>query len=87
MGQRVCAVGTAAGVSTSAPARCKVSCEYSADVVTLGVLRRLCYRLSLRGVSERCLLEGGPEFMHESVRDWKVELAPWSAYGFRKRRL
>jgi putative transposase len=58
---------------------------YPSDVISLVVLWRLRYRLTLRDLSEM-FLQRGIVFCHEAVRDWEAKLAPELADELRRRR-
>jgi putative transposase len=48
--------------------------QYPTDVVSLVVLWRVRYKLSLRDLAEM-FLQRGIVFTHETVRDWEARLA------------
>jgi transposase-like protein len=59
--------------------------QYPSDVITLVVLWRLRYRLTLRDLAEMFLIRGFV-FSHEAVREWEARLAPVLAGELRQRR-
>jgi putative transposase len=59
--------------------------RYPSDVIVLVVLWRLCYKLSLRDLTEMFLVRG-IVFSHEAVRDWEAKLTPVLAEALRRRR-
>jgi putative transposase len=59
--------------------------QYPTDVVSLVVLWRVRYKLSLRELSEM-FLQRGIVFSHETVREWERKLAPRLSEILRKRR-
>jgi putative transposase len=59
--------------------------QYPTDVVSLVVLWRVRYKLSLRDLSEM-FLQRGITFSHETVREWERQLAPLLSEALRKRR-
>jgi putative transposase len=59
--------------------------QYPTDVVSLVVLWRFRYKLSLRDLTEM-FLQRGIVFTHETVRDWEVRLAPLLTDALRKKR-
>ncbi|WP_052402974.1 DDE-type integrase/transposase/recombinase [Muricoccus aerilatus] len=59
--------------------------QYPSDVISLVVLWRLRYRLTLRDLAEMFLLRG-IVFSHEAVREWEAKLAPIPAGELRQRR-
>jgi transposase-like protein len=59
--------------------------QYPSDVITLVVLWRLRYRLTLRDLAEMFLIRG-LVFSHEAVREWEAKLAPKLADELRRRR-
>jgi putative transposase len=59
--------------------------QYPTDVVSLVVLWRARYKLSLRDLSEM-FLQRGLIFSHETVREWECKLAPLLSEVLRKRR-
>jgi putative transposase len=59
--------------------------QYPTDVVSLVVLWRVRYKLSLRDVAEM-FLQRGIIFTHEAVREWERKLAPLISGALRKRR-
>src|SRR5918995_2897758 len=59
--------------------------QYPSDVISLVVLWRLRYRLTLRDLCEM-FLQRGIVFSHEAVRDWEAKLAPVLAGELRRRR-
>jgi putative transposase len=59
--------------------------QYPSDVITLVVLWRLRYRLTLRDLSEM-FLHRGIIFSYEAVREWEAKLAPLLADELRRRR-
>ena len=59
--------------------------QYPSDVITLVVLWRLRYKLSLRDLPEMFLIRG-IVFSHEAVRDWETKLTPALAESLRRRR-
>jgi putative transposase len=59
--------------------------QYPSDVVALVVLRRLRYRLTLRGLAEM-FLQRGIGFSHDAVRGWEAKLARVLADELRRRR-
>src|SRR4051794_14557384 len=59
--------------------------QYPSDVITLVVLWRLRYRLTLRDLAEMFLIRG-LVFSHEAVREWEAKLAPMLAGELRRRR-
>jgi putative transposase len=59
--------------------------QYPSDVISLVVLWRLRYKLSLRDLPEMFLIRG-IVFSHEAVRDWEAKLTPALAEGLRRRR-
>jgi putative transposase len=58
--------------------------QYPTDVVSLVVLWRFRYKLSLRDLAEM-FLQRGLSFTHEAVRDWEAKLAPLLGEALRKR--
>ena len=59
--------------------------QYPSDVISLVVLWRLRYRLTLRDPSEMFLLRG-IVFSQEAVRDWEAKLTPALSSELRQRR-
>ncbi|MFC7738643.1 IS6 family transposase [Roseomonas sp. GCM10028921] len=59
--------------------------QYPSDLISLVVLWRLRYRLTLRDLAEMFLLRG-MVFSHEAVREWEVKLAPVLAGELHQRR-
>jgi putative transposase len=59
--------------------------QYPSDVISLVVLWRLRYRLTLRDLAEMFLVRG-IVFSHEAVRDWEAKLAPALTDALRQRR-
>jgi putative transposase len=59
--------------------------QYPPDVVSLVVLWRVRYKLSLRDLAEM-FLERGVVFTHEAVREWESKLAPVLSETLRKHR-
>src|SRR5919109_2244070 len=59
--------------------------QYPTDIVSLLVLWRFRYKLSLRDLAEM-FLQRGLSFTHEAVRDWESKLAPLLGETLRKRR-
>jgi len=59
--------------------------QYPTDLVSLVVLWRLRYKLSLRDLAEM-FLERGFVFSHETVRDWEARFAPHLTEHLRARR-
>jgi putative transposase len=59
--------------------------QYPTDLVSLVVLWRFRYNLSLRDLAEM-FLQRGLLFTHEAVRDWEGKLAPLLSETLRKRR-
>jgi transposase-like protein len=59
--------------------------QYPSDVIALGVLWRLRYKLSLRDLPEMFAVRG-VVFSHEAVREWEVKLTPTLAEDLRRRR-
>jgi len=59
--------------------------QYPTDLVLLGVLWRLRYKLSLRDLAEMFLTRGFV-FSHEAVRDWEARFAPLLAARLRAKR-
>jgi transposase-like protein len=59
--------------------------QYPSDVITLVVLWRLRYRLTLRDLSEM-FLHRGIVFSYEAVCEWEAKLAPILAGELRQRR-
>ena len=59
--------------------------QYPSDVVTLVVLWRLRYKLSLRDLPEMFAVRG-MVFSYEAVRDWEAKLTPALAEELRRRR-
>jgi putative transposase len=59
--------------------------QYPTDVVSLVVLWRVRYKLSLRDLTEM-FLQRGIIFSHEAVREWENKLAPHISGALRKRR-
>jgi putative transposase len=59
--------------------------QYPTDLVSLVVLGRFRYKLSLRDLAEM-FLQRGLSFTHEAVRDWESKLAPLLGETLRKRR-
>jgi putative transposase len=59
--------------------------QYPSDVISLVVLWRLRYRLTLRDLGEMLLMRG-VAFSHEAVRTWEAKLAPLLAEELRRRR-
>jgi putative transposase len=59
--------------------------QYPSDVISLVVLWRLRYRLTLPDLAEMFLLRG-MVFSHEAVRDWEAKLAPVLAGELRQSR-
>ncbi len=59
--------------------------QYPTDIVTLAVLWRLRYKLSLRDVAE-LLLERGFTVTHETIRAWEFRFAPIVATQLRAKR-
>ena len=56
--------------------------QYPTDVVTMAVLWRLRYKLSLRDVAEM-LLQRGFTVTHETIRAWEFRFAPTVAERLR----
>jgi putative transposase len=59
--------------------------QYPTDLVSLVVLWRFRYKLSLRNLAEM-FLQRGLIFTHEAVREWESKLAPLLSETLRKRR-
>jgi putative transposase len=59
--------------------------QYPTDIVSLVVLWRFRYKLSLRDLVEM-FLQRGILFTHEAVREWERKLAPFLSETLRKRR-
>src|SRR5680860_1191726 len=59
--------------------------QYPTDIVTLAVLWRLKYKLSLRDVAEM-LLQRGFAVTHETIRAWEFRFAPLLAEQLRAKR-
>ena len=59
--------------------------QYPSDVITLVVLWRLRYKLSLRDLPEMFAVRG-MVFSYEAVRDWEAKLTPALAEALRHRR-
>jgi putative transposase len=59
--------------------------QYPTDVVSLVVLWRFRYKLSLRDLAEM-FLQRGLIFTHEAVREWEAKLAPLLGEALRRRR-
>ena len=59
--------------------------QYPSDVISLVVLWRLRYKLSLRDLAEMFLIRG-LVFSYEAVRDWEAKLTPALAENLRRRR-
>jgi putative transposase len=59
--------------------------QYPTDIVSLVVLWRFRYKLSLRDLVEM-FLQRGILFTHEAVREWERKLAPFLSEALRKRR-
>ena len=59
--------------------------QYPSDVIALGVLWRLRYKLSLRDLAEMFLIRGFV-ISYEAVRDWEAKLTPALAEDLRRRR-
>ena len=59
--------------------------QYPSDVISLVVLWRLRYKLSLRDLVEMFALRG-MMFSHETVREWEAKLTPALAGDLRRRR-
>jgi len=59
--------------------------QYPTDVVTMAVLWRLRYKLSLRDVAEM-LVQRGFDVTHETIRAWEFRFAPLVAERLRARR-
>jgi putative transposase len=59
--------------------------QYPTDIVSLVVLWRVRYKLSLRDLPEM-FLERGMVFTHETVREWEAQLAPLLSEMLRKHR-
>ncbi|HTI82200.1 MAG TPA: IS6 family transposase [Acetobacteraceae bacterium] len=59
--------------------------QYPSDVISLVVLWRLRYKLSLRDLVEMLALRG-MMFSHETVREWEAKLTPALAGDLRRRR-
>jgi putative transposase len=59
--------------------------HFPSDVITLVVLWRLRYRLTLRDLAEMFLVRG-LVFSHVAVREWEAKLAPALADELRRRR-
>ena len=59
--------------------------QYPTDVVSLVVLWRFRYKLSLRDLAEM-FLQRGLIFTHEAVREWEAKLAPLLRETLRRRR-
>ena len=59
--------------------------QYPTDIVTMAVLWRLRYKLSLRDVAEM-LLERGFSVTHETIRAWESRFAPILTQQLRARR-
>ncbi len=55
------------------------------DIIALVVFCRLCYRLTLRGLSEIMALRG-IEVSYEAVRAWEAKLLPIMGNELRKHR-
>jgi hypothetical protein len=58
---------------------------YPTDIVSLVVLWRFRYKLSVRNLAEM-FLQQGLIFTHEAVRDWESKRAPLLSETLRKRR-
>jgi len=87
---------TSLGYRTSACHDCRRICnertagsfnhlQYPTDVVTMAVLWRLRYKLSLRDVAEM-LVQRGFDVTHETIRAWEFRFAPLVAERLRARR-
>jgi putative transposase len=59
--------------------------QYPTDLVSLVVLWRVRYKLSLRDLAEM-FLQRGIVFTHETVRNWEAQLAPVLTERLRRRR-
>jgi putative transposase len=59
--------------------------QYPTDIVSLVVLWRYRYKLSLRDLAEM-FLQRGIIFTHEAVRDWESKFAPLLSETLRKKR-
>ena len=59
--------------------------QYPTDLVSLVVLWRFRYKLSLRDLAEM-FLQRDIAFTHEAVRDWEAKLAPLLSETLRKKR-
>jgi transposase-like protein len=59
--------------------------QYPTDIVSLVVLWRFRYKLSLRDLAEM-FLQRGLSFTHEAVREWEMKLAPLLRETLRRRR-
>jgi putative transposase len=59
--------------------------QYPTDIVSLVVLWRFRYKLSLRDLAEM-FLQRGVVFTHEAVREWEMKLAPLLSEALRKQR-
>src|ERR687894_2439231 len=59
--------------------------HHPSDVITLVVLWRLRYRLTLRDLAEMFLVRG-LVFSHEAVRAWEAKLVPLPGEELRRRR-
>ena len=59
--------------------------QYPSDVISLVVLWRVRYTLSLRDLAEMFLIRG-TVVSHEAVWDWEVKLTPALADHLRRRR-
>ena len=59
--------------------------QYPSDVIALGVVGRVRYKLSLRDLPEMFAVRG-IVFSYEAVRDWEAKLTPALAEALRRRR-
>jgi hypothetical protein len=59
--------------------------QYPTDIVSLVVLWRVRYKLSLRDLAEM-FLQRGIVFTHETVRNWEAQLAPVLTELLRRKR-
>jgi len=59
--------------------------QYPTEIVSLVVLWRVRYKLSLRDLAEM-FLQRGIVFTHETVRNWEARLAPVLTELLRQRR-
>jgi putative transposase len=59
--------------------------QYPTDIVSLVILWRFRYKLSLRDLAEM-FLQRGIIFTNETVREWECKLAPLLSEALRKRR-